>query len=1109
MSKRYPGNYITGNPVALSQTSNAGVWDLKDQYQATGNDTWQEVDGIYEIGRSLRFRASAPAYLSRTPQTQGSTTTFTWSGWIKRSRLYATVGTYQTIFAAGGSGGNEGIWWDGSSDGWYSCTGNSGSNAAVSNVSSQQFRDVAGWYHLVYVYDSSNAVSSERMRMYINGTRITSFSTVTYPSLNQSTYFNNPSYQMRLGYHNSNAYPFDGYMAEVNYVDGQALDASYFGYTDSITGIWQPKRYTGNYGVNGFYLPFKDIGNLYGLGCDRKPTTSLGTYLSGTPFTNTPNKWGTTALTLTGGNYIFPGGLGSGYGIHYDEHYIDGKDFTIEFWYKGQASDTNFGSQDGILTGYNYLMSKGRTNTSSNGYGVRLYSNGGIAFEIFGASGANSGGVGWTGGGAYPTVLDNAWHHIAISRAGGTVRVFCDGTQQASGTLNFSCNNTYGVSINGMWDYTNGNTLTYKVGGTMDDFRMYTGIAKYTSSFSAPNAALAIGELDPYWGYVSCALTMDVVSPTTASKDQLAFYKGNVWNPNNLSVTAGTTYDSMVDSPTNVFTSATDVGGVVSGNYATLNPLEGAFGNITISNAGLTLTSSGNSGYHNCGATISPEGNKGYFEVTCTNSPNGHIGVSAANPNYLNYAGSSGDAVYLGTDGSVYNIYTSTIKSGSITAPSSGDVIMVAFDFTDAANKKLWFGRQGTWGLDASSNTGNPAAGTNATVTSTNLLSTKNYRWYFGLNNGAAYAFNFGQRAFAYTPPTGFGSLNTTNMQARGIAAVGKAAIQPNNWFDVVLSTGSTIPRTVSGLGFQPDMILMKNRAGDTNRRWGIYDSVRGPNSHLSTQGTGSTGFAAEVNSQTDLVTSFNSDGFSVGADAGLYGANGYNERWWQGVWKQSPTAGFNIVSYTGDGTNNKSISHNLGVSPSMIWIHNRDATGNWVVEHVAIPDGRILLLNDAQNQSGQFLSEFRFYNRTSSNFQVGNPSGGSNTNVSGNKYIAYLWADVPGFSKFGSYTGNGSSDGTFVYTGFTPKYIMTKDIVTAANNWGIFDIKRNPNNGVSTNLLRPNIYDAEYNNGDVRVDFLSNGFKLRAPNNLPNESVTYMYAAFAESPFALNNRAR
>jgi hypothetical protein len=648
-----------------------------------------------------------------------------------------------------------------------------------------------------------------------------------------------------------------------------------------------------------------------------------------------------------------------------------------------------------------------------------------------------------------------------------------------------------------MWDYTNGNTLTYKCGGTMDDFRMYTGIAKYTSSFVAPNGALPIGELDPYWGYVSCGLSMEVVSPTTASQNQLAFYKQNYWTPNNFSLTAGVTYDSMVDSPTNVFTTATDVGGVIPGNYCTMNPLENPYG-FTFSGGNLDL--GGANAWRGIRATMGVSSGKWYWEYVHTSATTGGgTGLSTQAGYTTSQMATADPGTYSGGYLYEYDGLKGNNNSYSAYGSAFGQNVIVGIAF-DADNGKLFFSRAGVWQAS-----GDPVAGTNAAYTG--LTSGPYFPTDAGPFGGATY--NFGQRPFAYAPPTGFKSLNTTNLQALGTAAVGKAAIQPNNWFDVVLSTGSTIPRTVSGLGFQPDMILMKNRAGDANRRWGIYDSVRGPNSHLSTQGTGSTGFAAEVNSQTDLVTSFNSDGFSVGADAGFYGANGYNERWWQGVWKQSPTAGFNIVSYTGDGTNNKSISHNLGVSPSMIWIHNRDATGNWVVEHVAIPDGRILLLNDTQNQSGQFLTDFRFYNRTSSNFQVGSFGGGSNTNNNGQKYIAYLWADVPGFSKFGSYTGNGSSDGTFVYTGFTPKYIMTKDIVTAANNWGIFDIKRNPNNGVSTNLLRPNIYDAEYNNGDVRVDFLSNGFKLRAPNNLPNESVTYMYAAFADSPFALNNRAR
>jgi hypothetical protein len=1088
MSKRYPGNYITGNPVALSQTSNNGVWDLKDQYQATGNDTWQEGDGIYEIGKSLRIRSANGNTLSRANIVAGNQKTWTMSFWIKRGKIGYSSADLMGCYSSSADTGSFELRFNSSDQlQCYLWNGGTTTNAV--------FRDPAAWYHIVLTLDTTQTGTSSgsKIKMYVNGVSQT-FSTDYISSLSTgaTTIWNGTTTQWFGRWQGSDGgnYYYDGHITEINFIDGQALDASYFGYTDSITGIWQPKRYTGSYGINGYYLPCNDNYNVYGLGNDKKETTSLGVFCGTGGIPNTAvsalstaqSKFGGSSLQLIGYNMV--GGLGSGYGTHNPMHNVDGKDFTIEFWYKGQASDTNFGSIDGVLTGYNYFCSKGRTNTSSNGWGVHLYSNGAVAWETFGASGGNSGSVQ-----ASVNVLDNNWHHIAVTRASGTVRIFIDGTQQASGTLNYTCDNTYGMLINGMWDYSAGSNITYKIGGYMDDFRMYTGIAKYTSSFTAPTAPLPIGAGDQYWGYVSCALPFDGINGST----QIPCWIPNYWTPNNLSLTAGVNYDSMVDSPTNVFTSATDVGGVIPGNYCTLNPLLGAFGNITISNAGLTLTSGGNSGYHNCSATIHPEGNKGYFEVICTNSPNGHIGVSAANPNYLNYAGSTGDAIYLGTDGSVYNIYTSVIKSGSITAPSSGDTIMVAFDFTDSTNKKLWFGRNGTWGLDASSATGNPAAGTNATITNTNLLSTKDYRWYFALNNGAAFDFNFGQRVFSYAPPTGFGSLNTTNIQARGTSAIGKAAITPNKWMDVSLYGGTSAELIVTNGGFQPDLLWVKQRGAAVDHV--LYDSIRGGGVSLS-----SNTLAPEVDQISNKCTvSFGNTGFTAGADtAGYLNYSGRAYVAWQ--WKQSPTSGFNIIPYTGTGSA-QTLSHNLGVAPSMVIVKNRTgASRQWCVYHKGIANsqnGAIYLnLTNGWNSDGTLFANTA---PTSSSVTIG-----TYYSVVGETGIIYAFADVPGFSKFGSYVGNGSTDGTFIYTGFKPKFILVKQNATA--DWSIVDTSRNTINPTDKELFpNGNFAEQVY----TWFDVLSNGFKARQSyGNLNASGGAYIYAAFAESPFGLNNRA-
>lgn len=258
MSKNKTGNFIAGgNPQVPSLSSNNGVFDQKDVYVATANNAWQEADGYYEINKSLRFRSSVTPYLQRTPTILGNRYTFTISVWLKKSKLQAQAGTYQTIFCAGpGAGANEGLWWNSSTDQLYFYAGNGDC------VTTAAFRDPSAWYHIVYAFDSTQDIALNRAKLYVNGVQQTSFSTgPNYPTQNYASYFNTPLYANRIGYHVTSTYPYDGYMSEINFIDGKALDPSYFGYYDPINGIWQPKQYTGPYGINGCYLQLSNTFN--------------------------------------------------------------------------------------------------------------------------------------------------------------------------------------------------------------------------------------------------------------------------------------------------------------------------------------------------------------------------------------------------------------------------------------------------------------------------------------------------------------------------------------------------------------------------------------------------------------------------------------------------------------------------------------------------------------------------------------------------------------------------------------------------------------------------------------------------------------------------------
>jgi hypothetical protein len=331
---------------------------------------------------------------------------------------------------------------------------------------------------------------------------------------------------------------------------------------------------------------------------------------------------------------------------------------------------------------------------------------------------------------------------------------------------------------------------------------------------------------------------------------------------------------------------------------------------------------------------------------------------------------------------------------------------------------------------------------------------------------------------------------------------------KPTDYFNTVLYTGNGSTQSITGVGFQPDWIWGKNRDG-TNAHW-VNDVIRGVDKRLVPNLTD-----AEDDPSTDIVTSFDSDGFSLGSNTeGNINADNYvSWNWLAGGTASSntdgsitstvsanTTAGFSIVSYTGTGSN-ATVGHSLNSVPKMIIVKDRSAVKNWTVYHIGVGNDKDILLDatNAENSSTAWNST----TPTSSVFSIGTLG---NVNTSSNNYIAYCFAEKKGYSKFGSYTGNGNADGTFVYTGFKPAFIMTKKTDTTSN-WGMWDTKRNTFN-VSNSIQRADTNDAEVTlspNNDI--DILSNGFKVRSTTGLLNTSGgSYIYMAFAEQPLVGTN---
>lgn len=680
---------------------------------------------------------------------------------------------------------------------------NNASVAPLSLETNAEYRDTSSWYNIIVALDTTQATSSNRCKMYVNGVQVTSFLTATYPSQNDELQFNDAILHSTI--HPSGSYSFDGYLAEVNFVDGQALTPAAFGSFNVETGVWQPEKYNGTYGTNGFYLDFRD------------PTSP--------------------------------------------------------------------------------------------------------------------------------------------------------------------------------------NTLCYDKSGN-----------------------------------------------------------GNNWTPNNISTTAGYTYDSMTDVPT--------LTNLTSSNYAVLNPLDS--GGDTISNANLNLTAS--VGDRTTRATIAVATGKWYWEVTLVNAAAGNgsnraaIGIATATKPLGSWLGGEASSWSMVTD--TGNKATNGGGSPYATGSTAGDIIGVALDLDSGS---LTYYKNGV-------SLGVAFSGLTLGTLYFPAISTAGYN--------AQAATNFGQRPFSYTPPTGFKSLNTFNLPDPVIK-------RPNQYMDATLWTGNgTSQSVVNAGGFAPDFVWARVRSQAYNHQ--LQDTVRGAAKYLSSNTT----TAETTNSGT--ITAFNSNGFSVGFDAEV-NQSAQTYVGWQ--WKKGATPGFDIVTYTGNGTSGRDIAHSLGIKPSMIITKARnDTTYHWHTWHTGIGADYYLALNTTSARD-KSVNIFPYSGITSSSFRTSTAAIAYN-NLNNVTYVAYLFAEIPGFSKFGSYTGNGSADGPFVYLGFRPKFVLIKNSSVSGDNWQIFDTARDTYNA-SKNLLQPNASNSESASGSNGFDITSNGIKVRDTGGYANRSnETYIYAAFAENPF-------
>ena len=688
----------------------------------------------------------------------------------------------------------------------------------------------------------------------------------------------------------------------------------------------------------------------------------------------------------------------------------------------------------------------------------------------------------------------SAWYDIVVAydsaqaTAANRIRVWVNNQEH---TLSAYPSQNYDSAINNNVGHRLGNQpLGENFDGYMTDVHFIDGQALTPSSFGETDLITGVWKAKRYTGtYGTNGFKLDFSdnsAATAAAIGKDSSGNGNNWTPNNISVTSGFTDDSVIDVPT-----MWADGGNGRGNYATLNPLRySTAGSLSLGN--MRYSNGSNDNGAKAIATIGVSSGKWYWESVWVSGP-------AASRFVVGFASSST---------AVTGVSMPFERDGSNLSMSTGDTANIAIDF-DAG--KIWFGKNGVW-----LSSGDPTTGANATITFTPSSYDFLYpgiRLYSAADGTTVGGVNFGQRPFAYTPPTGYKALHTGNLPEPTIK-------KGNAYFDVSLYTGNGSTLSVANSGaMQPDLVWVKSR---TNPASGIFhtllDSVRGLSSGFyralfsnSTDAEDAPGGVSNPGSIYGGVSSFNSNGFtlSAGTSDQYLNKNGTPYVAWQ--WKEGATPGFDIVTYAGTGSPGTGvINHSLGVAPSMVIIKQRNSgTANWMVKHRSLSSGQNLYLNGTNAQfAANSISGGGIADLTSST-QFGFISGTAgvgdyvnNVNGGGGNYVAYLFAPVAGFSAFGSYTGNGSStDGPFVFCGFRPRFILFKR-TDGIGNWYIFDTTINTVNVVDKSLL-PNASGSEVTNTGLHFDIVSNGFKIRNTNTDFNANGgSYVYAAFAENPF-------
>ena len=1040
----------------------------------------------YEIENSLRFNPADSPGLGRTPGSEGNRRTWTVSFWFKygspvRSEFFSngTDGTHEFILGCEATSGALSVKEDDGSQVYKMST-------------SAKLRDPSAWYHAVVAMDTTESTDTDRIKMWINGDRQTAFNEIQWPDENLQTSVNTTVLHT-IGYQDwSDDHHFDGYLAEYYFIDGTAYDADDFGELSSTTNQWIPKDASDlTFGTNGFYQKYGGTP----LTVDAFTSTGADTWTCPTGVTEIE------LLVVAGGGgggggraggggaggvihdtsyTVVPGvvydlsvGAGGAAGASWGTNGTDGSDsvwnvnaegsgitFTADGGGKGSGT-TNNAYDGGSGGGSRYNTSAGGSATQTSPTGATGYGNVGGASSGSGTySGGGGGGAGAVGGSSLSSGVSGK------GGAGGAGR-------------EFSTFSSYGVSGffaggGGGGAYPDSASSTGGAGGSGGGG---TGARDYGGSITATAGTANTGSGGGGGAESSTAGGGAGGSGVILISYGISLGTDSSGEGNNFTVTNLVATDQMVDTPTN--------------NFATLNPLDADFSG-TLSEGNLQVATGGgmSSTFH------FPASGKWYWEYTITGGTATQAFPGIATQPYS----SSSRLFYYSADGKIFENTVGGVSYGA--SYTTGDVIGVAANVDDG--EVTFYKNNSSQGVKSytyfDSMTPHFRDGGDTVTMVVNFGQDSSFA---GNETAQGNQDGNGKGDFYYTPPTDYLALCSDNLPSPEIAL-------PGYNFNTVLYTGDGADDHNITVGFQPDWTWIKTRSAGSNSH-SLNDAVRGAGKILLSNSS------YQEQTMTDALVSFDTDGFTLDDDAVGTRVNVDTSTYVSWNWKAggtavsntdgsitssvsaNPTAGFSIASYTGTGSA-ATIGHGLSSAPELIIVKNRDQTDAWQVGSSKGIDFTDYLVLDELDATTDNVDRWNDTAPSASVFTIGD---GVEVNTNTEDYISYCFHSVEGYSKVGSYEGNGDADGTFIYTGFKPAYILIKSYSNASTNWLIHDDARDPYNPAGNNF-NANEPDAE---NEKIIDMVSNGFKAREDDNHFNgDGYDYIYYAVAESPFKTSN---